>query len=459
MNRWTNTLGISLLLCLALVSAPAFADDDDAKMMAQLALIKKSCEEHQAEAKRKEQELEAAKASANLPPQQAQDVERKLQKLKSVIAETDELLARPMPQTRADQESYLKTASGAIAATHAYESAVSKDLRIDPASRVEAVLQKLGSAEDFQTRFGAFDNQNAVSNAALGAAAPPGANTSFFGLAGRLPPSAIVQPQLSSAYTPTTVEAATKISNQDHGVGGGIMLEGAAGGLAPVSSATYDGSINALVLNGDLVYFVKIPPWSLATMCREIGADRNALLGVSETGIDGLTFGDKPEIYKGTDLAYELMMADKFLGDVIFGQNHSWTQGYRFPGSAPVPAAIKSSMLVRFSFGNFQFGADDGQLSLVSSSLEVRMMPTSAAQSPTGQLLPDYNAMDKGWTPPGAFVANARILTDNVAYFRNEALINAVFADGETAAVLRSLKQANVNLDALATTIESGNPG
>jgi hypothetical protein len=114
---------------------------------------------------------------------------------------------------------------------------------------------------------------------------------------------------------------------------------------------------------------------------------------------------------------------------------------------------------VRFSFGNFQFAANDGQLSLTSSSLEVRMMPTSKAPSPTGQLLPDYNAMDKGWTPPDAFVANARILTDNADYFRHEALVQEVFADGETAAVLRSLKESGQDLNALADRIDGGDAG
>jgi len=203
-------------------------------------------------------------------------------------------------------------------------------------------------------------------------------------------------------------------------------------------------------------YFVKIPPWSLATLCREIGTDRRALVGVSETGGDGLVFGDKPDIYKGSDLAYELMIADKFLGDVIFAPPNAWTQGYKFPGAAPTTAIVKSSMLVRFAFGNFRFAANDGQLSVVNSSLEVRMMPVSKVPTPSGQLLPNYNAMDKGWTPPDEFVANARMLTDHVDYFRREALIAQIFADGETAAILRSLKQSGQDLNALADTIETG---
>jgi hypothetical protein len=234
------------------------------------------------------------------------------------------------------------------------------------------------------------------------------------------------------------------------------MLEGTAGGVDNVSSVEYDGAVNALVLNGDLVYFVKIPPWSLATMCRAIGSDRNMLLGVSETMSEGLVFGDKPEIYKTSDMAYDLMLADKFLGDLVFARAKGWTQGYKFPATRPAGANLKTDMLVRFAFGNFQFAKNEnGQLSVISSSLEVRMMPVSQVPSQKGQMLPNYNALDNGWTPPEAFIANANILTE-LDYFRKEPLIENVLSYGEVAAVLRSIKKSGRDLKELADQIETG---
>ena len=87
------------------------------------------------------------------------------------------------------------------------------------------------------------------------------------------------------------------------------------------------------------------------------------------------------------------MLADKFLGDVVFARYKGWTQGYKFPTTQPTEGRIKSDMLVHFEFNNFQFARNDGQLSVVSSSLEVRMMPVSKAASPTGQMLPNYNLL------------------------------------------------------------------
>jgi hypothetical protein len=448
MKFHARSFGILLLFCFASISA-AFADDD-AVLMAQLAQLKKNCEQYQAEAKRKAEQLKSAAAKADLPPQKKQQVEHELQSLNTAIAQTDAFLTQPMPATKDAQESYLKSAYVAVAAARQYEAAVAKDIGISPTSHLEGVLSQLGDAQDFKTRYGAFDWQHAIKDGNLLAPVAQGPNNNFFGV-----PSAGSTPQISTTYLPTTVDAATNISNHDHGVGGGIMLEGNAG--LRFSSVEYDGGVNALVLNGDVVYLVKIPPWSLATMCREIGTDRNSLFGVSETGTDGLVFGDKPQIYKGSDLAYELMLADKFLGDVIFARPYAWTQGYQFPtGTAPAEARVRIDMLVRFAFGDFQFAVNDGQLSPVSSSLEVRMMPVSKVSSPTGQMLPNYNAMDEGWTPPDAFLANVRILNDHVDYFRRELLISDVFAAGETAAVLRSLKESGQDLNALADKIDGG---
>ena len=235
------------------------------------------------------------------------------------------------------------------------------------------------------------------------------------------------------------------------------MLEGTAGRLRAITSVAYDGSVNALLLNDELVYFVKIPPWTLATLCREIATDRNMLVGVSETMTEGLVFGADPKIYLGSDLAYDLMLADKFLGDLVSARPKGWTEGYKFPDShTPVGARVKSSMLVRFAFGNFEFAESDGVLSAVKSSLEVRLMPVSNVASPNGQMLPDYNKLEKGYTPPAAFSENVEILKANVEYFRREPLIEEVFADGETAAILRSLKESGLDVNALAGEVESG---
>lgn len=458
MKSHIDGLWILLLIVFAAASAPAVADDDDAKMMAQLTQIKKSCEQQQARAKRledeREQQLAAAISSASLPPEKIREVQQKIAIIKEDIAKTDEFLARPEPSTREERESYIKKALGAIAVTRERESVIAKDIGVDPSSRVEAVLGNLGAAEDFKTRRGAFDWEKPNSQNADAPVVAAG-TTHFFGLAGQLPPSVIPASEVSSGYKPTAVDEATREANYDHGIGGGILLEGTAGGLDRVTSVDYDPGINALLLNGDTVYFVKISPWSLATMCREIGADRHALLGVTETETDGLVFGDNPEIYKGSELAVELFLADKFLGDIIFARPNAWTQGYKFPSTPPQDGKLKGQMIVRFALGDFVFGNTNGYLSVAKSSLEVRMMPFSKIPSPKGQMLPDFNAMDKGWSPPEGYVANAGMLSAHLDYFRHEAIIEAVFADGETAAILRSLKESNQDLNALADRIES----
>src|SRR5579864_6567029 len=402
-------LCIVLAVILACIATPVFAGgDDDKVLMQQLADIRQQCVLAHEQNKQKEQEYEAARANPSLSPEKAQQVDREIHILKAEIAKTDQILAQPLPATREERESYLRQASAGIATARQLESTVAKDLGRAPTSRMEKVLSNLGTAERYKPKYGDFDQERNAYNPDLNAPVSRGIGTNFFGIAGQLPPSAVPANRVSSAYERTDVQKATAIAGNDHGTGGGIMLEGTAGGLDTVSSVEYDAAVNALVLNGDLVYFVKIPPWSLATMCRAIGSDRNMLLGVTETMTEGLVFGDKPEIYKTSDMAYDLMLADKFLGDLVFARAKGWTQGYKFPATRPAAANIKTDMLVRFAFGNFQFARNEnGQFSVVSSSLEVRMLPVSKVPSQKGQMLPNYNALDNGWTPPEAFITNA----------------------------------------------------
>src|SRR5947209_16569606 len=111
-------LCIVVAVSLAHVATQAMAkDDDDPVLMAQLAQLKKQCEQQHAQSKRREQELEAAKADASLPPARMQEVEQKIETLKAAIARTDAFLATPLPPTKEGRESYLGQASAAIAAT------------------------------------------------------------------------------------------------------------------------------------------------------------------------------------------------------------------------------------------------------------------------------------------------------------------------------------------------------
>ncbi len=254
-----DRLSIVLAFSLTCVVTRAVAQDDGGKkkMMANLAKtmagldnIAKCIKQYQAQNKQRVQELEAAKANASLPPQEMQQVEQEIQVLKAANVKTDALLAEPLPTTREAHKVYLSKALGEIAKTREFESSVAKDLGVDPASRMGLVLSNLNlSVKEFETQFGAFDQQKPAGNADPNAPVPQeGKNSHFFGLSGQLPPSAVPTIQVSSAYTATTVKDAARISGEEHGVGGGILLKGKAGGLDTVSSVKYDGSVNALVL-------------------------------------------------------------------------------------------------------------------------------------------------------------------------------------------------------------------
>ena len=245
-----DRLSIVLAFSLTCVVTRAVAQDDGGKkkMMANLAKtmagldnIAKCIKQYQAQNKQRVQELEAAKANASLPPQEMQQVEQEIQVLKAANVKTDALLAEPLPTTREAHKVYLSKALGEIAKTREFESSVAKDLGVDPASRMGLVLSNLNlSVKEFETQFGAFDQQKPAGNADPNAPVPQeGKNSHFFGLSGQLPPSAVPTIQVSSAYTATTVPVCKRPQmNTDIGcVPGGVAMLVAGSSPSPIANA------------------------------------------------------------------------------------------------------------------------------------------------------------------------------------------------------------------------------
>src|ERR1043166_1411832 len=73
-------------------------------------------------------------------------------------------------------------------------------------------------------------------------------------------------------YTPSVAQ--TKHDVAKYGSpGGGINLEGVAGGLGRIASLSYDPRFNAFILNNRAAYFIRVPRKSVAILCQAIGRD------------------------------------------------------------------------------------------------------------------------------------------------------------------------------------------
>jgi hypothetical protein len=260
------------------------------------------------------------------------------------------------------------------------------------------------------------------------------------------------EPVTSGAYKPPTVKEAQQTTNDYGSIPGGIVLEGVASGLGEIDGLRYDSRFNAFILNDRSVYFVKVPPKTVALMCRAIAQDEKERVGVSLGQVD-LVYGKVPT---DSDLAWDLKIADHFLGDIVFAQN-DWTRGYRFAdGFTPEPPKEESyRVAVFFKFNGFQFQTRQEEILLTRANFDAQILPLSESLSPEGGHLPDVDAISQGRIPQ-QFELNARHVAEHIAYYRRERIVDKVFVYGEVAAFIRSLKQAGFDLEALADNIPGG---
>lgn len=252
----------------------------------------------------------------------------------------------------------------------------------------------------------------------------------------------------NGAYNDASAQDAQKTMKDMGSIPGGVVLDGAAV-FGAVERLSYDARFNAFVLNDNTVYFAPVAPSVLALLCRAIQDDSR--VGVSLGGVH-VIYGKAPA---DSDLVLDLKAADHFLGDIVFASN-TWTRGYRFAqGYAPQPDQSDAGYVaVFFKFTGFEFSVADGELSSTNAKLDIRLFPLTPEAAADGGLSPDYDAIAQGNISP-QYRANAQHVAANVAYYRNEVIVDRMFNYGEAAAFLRGLRSRGFDLAAIAKRIEA----
>lgn len=255
-------------------------------------------------------------------------------------------------------------------------------------------------------------------------------------------------------YNRTTVEAARSNVDKYGSQGGGIVLEGVGSGLGRLDQVRYDTRFNAFIVDEHAVYFMQVPPKTVAVICRSIARDEKERLGVSLGAKIQLLYGEGlKRSFSDSDLAWDLKMADHFLGDIVFA-GKDWSAGYRFAnGFTPVTdQGPEWRGCVYFVFSASDFQIHDDEIKLAQSDLRVTLVPLSDKRADDGGFLPDENAINRGGIPT-TYEQNAEHLGSNIGYYRRERIVGRMFAYTEVAAFIRALKKAGFDLEDLAAHI------
>lgn len=257
-------------------------------------------------------------------------------------------------------------------------------------------------------------------------------------------------PVTSGGYRRATVQDAQGTTGRYGGIPGGVVLEGTATGFGNFRNVRYDRRFNAFILDERAVYFMTIPPKTVAVLCRAIAQDERVGLSL---GAVHIVYGAVPP---DSDLAMDLKAADRFLGDIVFAGNE-WTAGYRFAnGYQPQRnQGERFPVAVFFNLNTFHFQVQQEEVRLTRAGFDVRLLPLSDSVSAQGGHLPDLDAISRGRVS-AQYEANAQHVAEQISYYRRERIVDRAFAYGEVAAFIRALKQAGVDLQALARSIPTG---
>ena len=260
-------------------------------------------------------------------------------------------------------------------------------------------------------------------------------------------------PVTTGAVRHASVEDAREATRTYGSIPGGVVLEGSATGLGQITTVRYDSRFNAFILDDRAAYFMRVPPKTVAVLCKAIAQDEKERVGVS-LGKTPLVYGKVPP---DSALAWDLKIADHFLGSIVFAEKE-WITGYRFLRGFQPEAPSKDEnyhVAVFFKFHDFDFQIQQDEIHLARANFDAEILPLSKAVSAEGGHLPDEDAIAQGRIPQ-AYERNATHLAKNIKYYCQERIVDRVFAYGEVAALLRALKEADFDLEDLAAKIPGG---
>jgi hypothetical protein len=257
--------------------------------------------------------------------------------------------------------------------------------------------------------------------------------------------------KITGGCTAPTIEQARKAARDFGGIPQGVVLQGVASGIGPINELRYDARFNAFIINNRFAYFMAVPPRTLALLCRAIAQDGEERIGVSLGTVDHV-FG----LAADADIAWDLKLIDRFLGDIVFAES-DWSHGYSLaPQNSPqLEAGYGRGVCVFFQFNRFEFEAVEEIIRCTSANLDITLMPLVESASDNGLSQPDEAAISVGHDFP-RYEANARHIGSNIDHYRRERLMRYVFAYGEAAAFFRAVKKAKFDLMDLSFNLPGG---
>ena len=385
-------------------------------------------------------------------PESAGRAKEDLKRLAAAGFRLQQIMEKGIPQDPAQKEKYVRDLQNALGESHMLARSVERDFERSPNVADQVLSSKLGP-ERLQKIFNGFDkaSSSGSSGPKFDGQVPDESMETWVNKSLQVQPVRGTQffqtPQVRHDYHLAPPEERKAIERQFGTIPGGVVLDGVAQGVGPIRKIVFDGRSDSLIVNDDTVYFVRVPRKILAAMIEALAKDEKM----------GVSLSTPPEIYgklpKDSPLAWNLMMADNFLGSIAFGQPEEWLTGYKFADNYH-PQAYQGneevSAAVFFRFTGVEFQIKDRMYQVVNESFEARTIPLKKETAANGGLL----ASESGIVPT-EWEQNTRHLSDNINWYRREKLIDQTFGYTEAATFLRAARNQNIDLFQLAQQAEA----
>lgn len=229
----------------------------------------------------------------------------------------------------------------------------------------------------------------------------------------------------------------------------GVVMEGVAVGIDPITAVTYDKDSNVFTINEKLTYKNPLTRKEFGQLFKAILEDD--LIGVTLLEGKTRTYG---KLSITSNLVNYMAETDKVLGGIVYGLDFLLT-GVKLPGDyKPQKAADRKIPVVAFSrFHQFVFEKRGQEYVRAACTLDVTLIPLSEKKASNGGHMPD-EAKVKDYVMEEADRANLAHLRDHQSeYFKMPEFAKSVLV-GEATAFARFVRDSKIDSEALLKSIK-----
>jgi len=229
----------------------------------------------------------------------------------------------------------------------------------------------------------------------------------------------------------------------------GVVMEGTAAGIEPLTSVTYDKDKNIFTINEKFTYKNPLTRKEFGQLLKALTEDD--LIGVTLMQGKVRTYG---KLGITSSLVDYMASTDKVLGGIVYGLDFL-LEGVKLPGGyKPQKAEDRKIPVVAFSnFHQYVFEKRGTEYVRAACTLDVTLIPLSEKKASNGGHMPD-EAKLKDYVMEEADKANLAHLRDHQSEYFNMPEFSKSVLVGEATAFGRWVRDSKIDTEVLLKSIK-----